>query len=602
MPTVSAKLTLLLCSASIALSALTGCQSLSTKSNEPAIEDLPVKEYSAAEKQQYNQQAMAIFAEYSDWRIEQSPVLASRLDYPEQFDWDDISLENRQNQNDQLQNFHQRLQTIEEPALDKQNKVSYQTLLNQVEFELLTFPLMHLQEPLIDRNNWLVISQDILLNHHPIQQVEDAHDYIDRVEALPQLFKRWQELLQWREQQGVISEKALLLKNQLRAQQYSDQYQKINVRNSELWQDFNRKLARLALYASSEKVLQNKLYKALTRKVQPSYQALANEFTRLAQIAPETIALNKQPQGMRYYQLLLAHHSESNRDANQLFQQLSQQLSDHQQQFIKLAETSGFNPVEPTKPENAQSQLKPALSWFADEAQRFESSDPDLSLKKRQGFQHQSLQQLAAELPYYLTDIPQQSLPLQSIYPADQRFLFQTMNSHDIETNNMMYGVPGQFIQYALAEENEQLPLFRRQAPVAEFNDGWRLMALQLAADNTQQLTDKRQLLMHQQIIDELALAITDVGIHGLNWTTDQAVMFMQQNSSVNEPEMQQQLHNVRHNPAIAVRSVSGYQNIELLIDKAKQRNADFDLSVLMTEWLKLGAVPAFSAEQYLLD
>lgn len=602
MPTVSAKLTLLLCSASIALSALTGCQSLSTKSNEPAIEDLPVKEYGAAEKQQYNQQAMAIFAEYSDWRIEQSPVLASRLDYSEQFDWDDISLETRQNQNDQLQNFHQRLQTIEEPALDKQNKVSYQTLLNQVEFELLTFPLMHLQEPLIDRNNWLVISQDILLNHHPIQQVEDAHDYIDRVEALPQLFKRWQELLQWREQQGVISEKALLLKNQLRAQQYSDQYQKINVRNSELWQDFNRKLARLALYSSSEKVLQNKLYKALTRKVQPSYQALANEFTRLAQIAPETIALNKQPQGMRYYQLLLAHHSESNRDANQLFQQLSQQLSDHQQQFIKLAETSGFNPVEPTKPENAQSQLKPALSWFAGEAQRFESSDPDLSLKKRQGFQHQSLQQLAAELPYYLTDIPQQSLPLQSIYPADQRFLFQTMNSHDIETNNMMYGVPGQFIQYALAEENEQLPLFRRQAPVAEFNDGWRLMALQLAADNTQQLTDKRQLLMHQQIIDELALAITDVGIHGLNWTTDQAVMFMQQNSSVNEPEMQQQLHNVRHNPAIAVRPVSGHQNIELLIDKAKQRNADFDLSVLMTEWLKLGAVPAFSAEQYLLD
>ena len=602
MPTVSAKLTLLLCSASIALSALTGCQSLSTKSNKPAIEDLPVKEYSAQEKQQYNQQAMAIFAEYSDWRIEQSPVLASRLDYPEQFDWDDISLETRQNQNDQLQNFHQRLQTIEEQALDKQNKVSYQTLLNQVEFELLTFPLMHLQEPLTDINNWLVISQDILLNHHPIQQVEDAHDYIDRVEALPQLFKRWQELLQWREQQGVISEKALLLKNQLRAQQYSDQYQKINVRNSKLWQDFNRKLARLALYTSSEKVLQNKLYKALTKKVQPSYQALANEFNRLAKIAPETIALNQQPQGMRYYQLLLAHHSESNRDANQLFQQLSQQLSDHQQQFIKLAETSGFNPVEPTKPENAQSQLKPALSWFADEAQRFESSDPDLSLKKRQGFQHQSLQQLAAELPYYLTDIPQQSLPLQSIYPADQRFLFQTMNSHDIETNNMMYGVPGQFIQYALAEENEQLPLFRRQAPVAEFNDGWRLMALQLAADNTQQLTDKRQLLMHQQIIDELALAITDVGIHGLNWTTDQAVIFMQQNSSVNEPEMQQQLHNVRHNPAIAVRSVSGYQNIELLIDKAKQRNADFDLSVLMTEWLKLGAVPAFSAEQYLLD
>lgn len=393
-----------------------------------------------------------------------------------------------------------------------------------------------------------------------------------------------------------------MLKNQLRAQQYSDQYQKINVRNSELWQDFNRKLARLALYSSSEKVLQNKLYKALSRKVQPSYQALANEFNRLAKIAPETIALNKQPQGMRYYQLLLAHHSESNRDANQLFQQLSQQLSDHQQQFIKLAETSGFNPVELTKPENALSQLKPALSWFAGEAQRFESSDPDLSLKKRQGFQHQSLQQLAAELPYYLTDIPQQSLPLQSIYPADQRFLFQTMNSHNIETNNMMYGAPGQFIQYALAEENEQLPLFRRQAPVAEFNDGWRLMALQLAADNTQQLTDKRQLLMHQQIIDELALAITDVGIHGLNWTTDQAVMFMQQNSSVNEPEMQQQLHNVRHNPAIAVRSVSGYQNIELLIDKAKQRNADFDLSVLMTEWLKLGAVPAFSAEQYLLD
>lgn len=621
MPTVSAKQILLLCASTITLSALlSGCQSLAEKNDQPAVEIQPAKVFSAAEKQQFSQQASQLFEEYSQWQIEQSPVLASQLGVAQQFNWDDISLEAHQKRNNQLQQFHQRLTAIDEQALDKQQTASYQTLLHQIEFERLISPLAYLQEPLADstnssslyrlssNQNWLLVSQDILLHHHAINNVEDAHDYIDRVEALPQLFKRWQEWLQWREQQGVISEKALLLKNQQRAQQFSSQYQKTNARNSELWQDFNRKVSALSLYPSSEKVLLNKLYKTLTKKAQPAYKKLADELERLASIATEENTLSKQPQGMRYYQLLAAHYSQTELDAHHLFQQLSEQLINHQQQFINLAQASGFavaeNQTDTNEKEtqaNTLDQLPQAFAWLEQQAQSFASDDPELTRQKRRGFQRQSLQQLADELPYYLAAIPQTPLDIHTIYPTAVERQFPTFNSHDILLNNMMYGTPGQFIQIALADENPSLPEFRNQPAMAEFNSGWRLYAIQLAAENSTQQA-LLQLLFQRQMIQEIASAITDLGLHGKSWPAAQATSFLQKNTNLDEVAVQQAIREIKDNPAITLQTVMGYQHIVSLLQQAQEKHAHVEQAVVISDWLKLGAVPAFSAEQYLLN
>jgi len=615
--------------------------------------------FSEEQQQQHNNAAETLFADYVNWRIEQSPVLASHMGLRGQFDWDDISSEYQEQHNEALQQFHSRLKTINELALSNNNRASYQTLLNQVEFQLLQIPLVHLREPFGRDHNWLLISRDVLLNHHPISSVEDAHDYIDRIEALPSLLKRWQEALQQRQQLGLISAGNVLRDNQQLAASLARSLTKHTVEDSIFWHDFEQKIAALALYPSSETLLKSKLSRALTRYAAPAYDEMQQFLAQLANDAPVISRLSDAPQGLRYYQLLLAHHSETDLDASRLFQLMLAHVADAQQSLLQASQRLGFEgsadaadktsatdtTAETDKTGASQEQsgnrqtlalLRAAHTYLNTRAVNLSQSDPLLTQQARLGYQRQSLQTLADDLPYYFAQLPQTPLALQSdalqyqdrgVQPSGSASLYPTellhyrpamaagdsaslhwnpqrltqASSNQILIANIRQAVPGRHIQIALAQENSRLPEFRSQPYLAEFNRGWPLFALHLSAQHSREHFDQLPALASQQVLLAATLATVDIGLHAKGWERLTALDYLVQNSHIDVSAAQQHIDVLLLHPAQAVAEFMGFQHLlKIESDMAARGKLAVDPSLWINQWLQLGAVPMNTAEQQL--
>ena len=646
---------------------LSGCQLL-TPQVQPQVEDIV---FSEEQQQQHNNAAETLFADYVNWRIEQSPVLASHMGLRGQFDWDDISSEYQELHNEALQQFHSRLKTINELALNRVNRASYQTLLNQVEFQLLQIPLVHLREPFGRDHNWLLISRDVLLNHHPINSVEDAHDYIDRIEALPSLMKRWQEALQQRQQLGLIPAANILRDNQQLAASLARSLTKHTIEDSIFWRDFEQKIAALALYPSSETLLKSKLSRALTRYAAPAYGEMQQFLAQLENDAPAISRLSDAPQGMRYYQLLLAHYSETDLDASRLFQLMLAHVADAQQSLLQASRRLGFEwsadatdktPATDKVPEaektgaisntsaasntsgnqeqsgNSQTltQLRAAHNYLNSRAVNLSQSDPQLTQQALLGYQRQSLQTLADDLPYYFAQLPQTPLALQSdarqyqelgVQPSGSASRHPTellhyrpamaagdsatlhwnpqrlsqASSNQILVANIRQAVPGRHIQIALAQENSRLPEFRSQPYLAEFNRGWPLFALHLGAQHSREHFDQLPALASQQVLLAATLATVDIGLHAKGWERLAALDYLTQNSHLDVSQAQQHIDVLLLHPAQAVAEFMGFQHLlKIEREMAARDKRAIDPSLWIKQWLQLGAVPMNTAEQQL--
>ena len=590
---------------------LTACQLLPAKSGD----NEPQQTFSAEQQQQANTTASDVFADYSSWQLENSPILASRLGIQGQFGWDDLSPEAQDKRSADRQVLRNRLKTIDEAALTPQNRASYQTLLNQLEFDLLRAPLNLLADPLAANNNLLFQVDDILLNHHPVRNIEDAHDYISRIEALPQLMQRWQEQLQQRQQAGYPLLQSSLSDNLALARQHQQQ-----ARQGEgwLWQDFNTKLAALTLYPSSEKILLSKMRKALQRQAAGAYGNIAAELQRQLSSASAHTALLEHNQGMRYYQLLLNFHAQTELDASQLFQQTEQQRTGLIQQLLDQARLLGFSTAN--KP--ASEQLADFFIWLPQQT----SQDPLLQPPSQPAdYQRETLQQLAAQLPFHFTQLPASALAInrlsgstswpQNAFAYQPGFngqaallnwrpqLSRTFSRADMTLRNAAYAVPGLHLQYALAQENDDLPDFRSQPYLGRFNPGWMLYAQQLTAvfDTSNPWL---RLAVRLKLLQAASLAATDLGIHAKGWNRLQALDYLTRQGGLSEVQAQHHITRLLQQPAMAIARWSGFQQLQQLHIRTelvfKKQGMVFDDAAFHSTLLRQGAVPVTVAGQLL--
>jgi uncharacterized protein (DUF885 family) len=593
---------------------LNGCQ-LVTEKNQPSP---PTVVITSEQQQQANHQAETIFSAYTEWRLETSPVLASFSGIRGQFDWDDISAEAREQQLESLQGFRSRLKAINEAALSLGNLGSYHTLMNELEYQLLLAPLQQLQDPLATNSNWLIRVEATLLKHHPISNIQDAHDYIARINALSSLLTRWQEALTERFESGYVSP----------AFAYQQSIDRLNIwlNNSDdnidshrfnesnlFWQDFQKKLADLALYPSSRQLLLKKMKRALSRSALPALNQLLVTLQQQHKQAPNLISLEQQSQGMRYYQLQLQHFSQTEMDANQLFQFALSELKGIQQQVLAFAQRNGWSSSQ------EQAKFNELRSWLRQQQPPFsQQTEKQLVTPQLLGFQQQTLTQLAQQLPYEFTDIPQtplavtQGVSLPGRYTSeDQNFAYipapdsgaaqfrwnpdalGSFSRAQLALTMASYSVPGLHMQLALAAENEQLPAFRRLPYHSRFNSGWQLYSQQLALTN---YTDTASQLMfwHNQMT-QLVLMVIDSGIHAKGWQRLKALEFVQNNLLNELPQAQSMVDQVLLNPAESSEKYLNFQALRQLrtnIQKKLQPVVLFDEARYHSHLLQLGALP----------
>jgi len=103
-------------------------------------------------------------------------------------------------------------------------------------------------------------------------------------------------------------------------------------------------------------------------------------------------------------------------------------------------------------------------------------------------------------------------------------------------------GAPGHHIQIALTQEQSGVPLFRRQADVTAFVEGWGLYAEQLAGEMGLYSTPYERFGLLSMEMWRACRLVIDVGVHTRGWTRDQALACLRDNSALAEKNIQNEV------------------------------------------------------------
>lgn len=605
-----------LCLAPIFMS-LSACQFNPLKTEPEII----TPEYSQAQKDQAQQQAESIFQQYYQYQIDSSPVLRSTLAMPGQFEWDDISALAQQEYIEKIQHFRQQLIALEQGALNTDNRLSYELLLQQIEQVLLFTPYEHHSYTLSQMGGWHTRIPNILINYQSINNIQEAHDYIARVKGVRHLFRELINRLEEAEAAGIMAPQFVYpyvinaAQNVIKGAPFNDQG------TSPIWKDFNEKIEGLDLFANSDKVLLKKLKRAMKRSLLPAYKDLISFLNKQALRAPKQQAAKDLPRGKEYYQLLLQSHTTTNLNAEQIHQLGLKEVARIQDKIRLLIQPLGYPAADVENVDIKQLELKTFLTWMEDSAERFEQDaqgEKDFVAYQRDKVAamsmrlHQSFSQLP-KTPIVVRPVAkyrQQSAPI-AFYeqPAldGSRPGFYYVNparQHDLPKYRLAAlayheALPGHHMQIALARENQNLASFRRLMSFTAFSEGWGLYAEKLADEMGGYTSNEER---YGQLIMELwraARLVIDTGLHAKGWSKEKALEYRLANTPFSEQDSIHAIERYLVMPGQATSYKIGALEIERLRHKAeKSLGKKFSLPEFHQVILGQGALPLDILEQ----
>jgi uncharacterized protein (DUF885 family) len=169
----------------------------------------------------------------------------------------------------------------------------------------------------------------------------------------------------------------------------------------------------------------------------------------------------------------------------------------------------------------------------------------------------------------------------------DQRPLYElpALVSHE--------GAPGHHIQIALAQELQNVPDFRRDYDITAFVEGWALYAEQLGLEMGIYRTPYEKFGLLSMEMWRACRLVVDVGIHWKNYTRDQAVACLHDNTALADKNIQNEVDRYIAWPGQAL----GYKIGELTILDLRHQaeaalGAKFDIRAFHDAVLDEGAMP----------
>jgi uncharacterized protein (DUF885 family) len=153
--------------------------------------------------------------------------------------------------------------------------------------------------------------------------------------------------------------------------------------------------------------------------------------------------------------------------------------------------------------------------------------------------------------------------------------------------------VPGHHLQIALAQEQGELPYYRRNANVTAFIEGWGLYAESLGEDMGMYRTPYEQFGRLSYEMWRACRLVADTGIHWMGWDIEHARQCFTQNTALSPHNIQTELERYIATPGQALAYKIGELNFQALRRDATQRlGSHFDIRAFHDELLGAGALP----------
>ncbi len=169
----------------------------------------------------------------------------------------------------------------------------------------------------------------------------------------------------------------------------------------------------------------------------------------------------------------------------------------------------------------------------------------------------------------------------------------ETRTRYEYEALAFHESVPGHHLQFALAQELEELPRFRRFGYVTAFSEGWALYTERLADELGLYSGDLERFGMLSFDSWRACRLVVDTGLHQLGWSRDQAIDYLLANSALTRTNVENEVDRYVAWPGQALAYMVGRLELVRLRELAQARlGGRFDLRAFHDLVLGTGGVP----------
>ncbi|MGM0631326.1 MAG: DUF885 domain-containing protein [Pseudomonadota bacterium] len=567
-------------------------------------------------EQTESEKANKLFEDIFMENVMRSPMYQSYLGIKEDQDkWDDISEESAKEELALQKEQLERVKAIDESKLDEQTKISWMLMKQKLENDIADFKWRHYNYPVNQMFGMHSSVASLLINQHGISEVEDAQDYIARLNGLPGLFDQLAENLELRAEKGIIAPKFVYpyvisdSKNIITGAPFDDG------EPSALWEDFSKKLDSLDIDDSKRNELLDSAKKAMLESVKPAYENLITAVEGVAEQATTKDGAWKFPDGEAFYNNALKRTTTTDLTAEEIHEIGLSEVERIHDEMRGIMEEVGFEGtleeffvhmrnnedfIYPSTEEGRQRYLDEATAYIDNMRERLDElfikkPKADLIVKAVEPFREKSAGKAFYQQPSM--DGTRPGTYYANLYDMD------AMPTYQMEALAYHEGIPGHHMQIAIQQELEGIPKFRRFGRYTAYSEGWGLYTEKLPKEiglYKDPYSDFGRLAME---LWRAVRLVVDTGIHDKKWTREEGIDFYVTNTPNAKSDAVKMVERHIVMPSQATAYKIGMNKILELREKAKSELGDkFDIREFHDVVLGSGPVPLNILEQFVND
>jgi len=567
-------------------------------------------------EQTESEKANQLFEDIFMENVMRSPMYQSYLGIKDDQDkWDDISDEQAKEDLALTKKHLEQVKAIDESKLNEQTKISWMLMKQKLENEIADFKWRHHNYPVNQMFGLHSQVASLLINQHGISSVDDAQDYISRLNGLPELFEQLAENLELRAEKGIIAPKFVYpyvisdSKNIITGAPFDDG------EPSALWKDFTSKVEKLELEEKQREELLAAAEKAMLESVKPAYQDLITAVEGIAEQATTKDGAWKFPDGEAFYNNALQRTTTTDLTAEGIHEIGLSEMERIHEEMRAIMEEVGFEGslqeffvhmrnsdkfIYPNTEEGRQRYLDEATAYIDNMRERLDElfinkPKAGLIVKAVEPFREKS-----AGKAFYQQPSMDGSRP--GTYYANL-YDMEAMPTYQMEALAYHEGIPGHHMQIAIQQELEGIPKFRRFGRYTAYSEGWGLYTEKLPKEiglYKDPYSDFGRLAME---LWRAVRLVVDTGIHDKKWTREEGIDFYVTNTPNAKSDAVKMVERHIVMPGQATAYKIGMNKILELREKAKSELGDkFDIREFHDVVLGSGPVPLNILEQFVND
>ncbi|MBO9540476.1 DUF885 domain-containing protein [bacterium] len=536
-----------------------------------------------------------LFASEWDYAMAQDPLWASSLgDYRFNDRWRDLSPAARTGRARHYADTLKRLSAIDRSKLSSDDQLNYDLFQREISLLAEEAALGADRMPLSHKEG-IHIAHDVV-DFLRFETVKDYEDWIARMRTFPRYMDQTLALMREGKAAGLLPPRAILsrIPSQLKLQMPA------NPEDSPFYKPFAKMAA--GIPAAEQERLRAQAREAITAQVIPAFHAFDVYFSgEYLPASPEKVGLRNLPNGEKLYAFYARYYTSTELSPSAIHRLGLSEVARIRREMEGVMAQVGF-----------KGTLNAFFAHLKDQKQYFRA-DADALLMEYRALSRRIdplLPKLFKNLPrapYAVEAVPAELAPNSSaayyMGPAADgsrpgTFYVNLYRSEERPTYEMTplalhETVPGHHLQIALAQEQSELPAFRRYGGYTAFIEGWGLYSESLGHElGLFEDPYVRFGKLNMEMRRALRLVL-DTGLHHEGWDRQKAIKFFLENAAKTELEATNEVDRYLGKPGQALSYKVGELKIQELRARASAKlGSKFDIREFHDVILRQGALP----------